>query len=196
MGLNLTRATLRATLTYPWTYGKRQPDPKSGEPINRKLSLLNTRRATQRVVEFSGPLKAELMDWADDLWYSVRDVEDFYRAGLVPLHLLRPKVRGKGSDDPERERLLQYVWAREDRICELKQVTEQELDNTFRQLMTAYFRIEGAYDGTRDPRARLRTFTSSLVNRYINEVSLDAREGQTTLKIDELKSKELAILKH
>jgi hypothetical protein len=44
---------------------------------------------------------------------------------------------------------------RKDRTSELKQVTEQELDNTFRQLMTAYFRIEGAYDGTRDQRAQL-----------------------------------------
>jgi hypothetical protein len=112
------------------------------------------------------------------------------------LHLLRPKVDGRGSDDPERERFLKYVWARKDRISEPKQVTEQERDNTFRQLITAYFRIEGAYDGTRDQRARLRTFTSSLVNRYINGVSLDEREGQTTLKIDELESKELAILKH
>ena len=60
------------------------------------------------------------------------------------MHLLRPKVDGKGSDDPERERFLKYVWARKDRISELKQVTEQELDNTFRQLMTAYFRKVGA----------------------------------------------------
>jgi hypothetical protein len=42
----------------------------------------------------------------------------------------------------------------------------------------------------------LRTFTSSLVNRYIKGVSRDEREGQTTLKIGELKSKELAILRH
>ena len=135
------------------------------------------------------------MDWADDLTYSVHDVEDFYRAGLIPLHLLRPKVDGKGLDDPERERFLKYVWSRKERIGELKQVGEQELDNTFRELMAAHFRIESVYDGTRDQRARLRTFTSNLVNRYINGVSLEGKEGQAALNIDALKKKELAILK-
>ena len=197
MGLNLTRATLRAILKYPWTYGK------------RPLEYQNKWGAYQSEIQSfdhatgnpnGGPVakspEAELMDWADDLTYSVHDVEDFYRAGLIPLHLLRPKMDGKGPDDPERERFLKYVWSRKERISDLKHVDEQELDKTFRELMTAYFRIESVYDGTRDQRARLRTFTSNLVNRYINGVSLENNtEGQAALKIDALKKKELAILK-
>jgi dGTPase len=196
MGLNLTRGTLRAILKYPWTYGKRpQEYPKKWGAYQSEIEPFEHATGDAKGGPVPRSPESRLMEWADDLTYSVHDVEDFYRAGLIPLHLLRPKVDGKGSDDPERERFLKYVWARKDRISELRQVTEQELDNTFRQLMTAYFRIEGAYDGTRDQRARLRTFTSSLVNRYINGVSLDEREGETNLKIDELKSKELAILK-
>lgn len=38
--------------------------------------------------------EAELMDWADDLTYAIHDVEDCYRAGLIPLHLLRPPQKG------------------------------------------------------------------------------------------------------
>ena len=28
------------------------------------------------------------MNWADDVTYAVHDVEDFYRAGIVPIQLL------------------------------------------------------------------------------------------------------------
>src|SRR5216684_8518388 len=70
---------------------------------------------------------AELMDWADDLTYSVHDVEDFYRAGLIPLHLLRPGIDRKVAD-PERDRFLDYVWSRKDGISELKETSRDELD--------------------------------------------------------------------
>lgn len=196
MGLNLTRATLRAILKYPWTYGKRpQEYPNKWGAYQSEIESFEHATGDAKGGPVSRSPESWLMDWADDLTYSVHDVEDFYRAGLIPLHLLRPKVDGKGADDPERERFLRYVWSRKDRISDLKQISEQELDNILRQLMAAYFRIESAYDGTRLQRARLRTFTSNLVNRYINGVSLEDKDGLPALKIDEQKSKELAILK-
>ncbi len=195
-GLNLTRATLRAILKYPWTYGKRPPEyPRKWGAYQSEIRSFEHATGDANGGPVPKSAESRLMDWADDLTYSVHDVEDFYRAGLIPLHLLRPKADGKGSDDPERDRFLKYVVSRKDRIDELKEVSEQELDNTFRELMAAYFRIESAYDGTRDQRARLRTFTSNLVNRYINGISLEEKEGQATLTVDALKSKELAILK-
>jgi len=33
-------------------------------------------------------LETEIMDWADDITYAVHDLEDFYRAGLIPLPIL------------------------------------------------------------------------------------------------------------
>jgi dGTPase len=195
MGLNLTRATLRAILKYPWTYGRRPPEyPNKWGAYQSEIRSFEHATGDGNGGPVQKSPEAGLMDWADDLTYSVHDVEDFYRAGLIPLHLLRPKGE-KGSDDPEREQFLKYVWSRKDKIGELKELSEAELDNTFRQLGILFFRLESAYDGTRDQRARLRTFTSGLVNRYINGVSLEEKEGRPTLNPDELKSRELAILK-
>jgi dGTP triphosphohydrolase len=47
------------------------------------------------------------MDWADDVTYSVHDIEDFYRAGRLPLHLLS-KVR----DTAERVAFFENVFQR------------------------------------------------------------------------------------
>jgi len=71
-GLDLTRATLAATLKYPWTRDKN--DPKK----TKKWSVYNSE---QDDFEFARTLnrgekktlEAELMDWADDIAYSVHD---------------------------------------------------------------------------------------------------------------------------
>lgn len=194
-GLNLTRGTLRAILKYPWTYKKRPKDKqeKWGAYQSEIASFIF---ATGN--KDGGPVPrsaaAELMDWSDDLTYAVHDVEDFYRAGLIPLQLMRPSEEGKRSD-PERDRFLQYIWDRRERISELKDTTQQELDRIFADLIFAHFTINRPYDGTREQRGRLRTFTSGLVNRYINGLTLDMVDGSIVARIDPGQKKEIAILK-
>lgn len=135
------------------------------------------------------------MDWSDDLTYSVHDVEDFYRAGLIPLHLLRPPADKTCPDSWERQEFLRYVWSRREKIPELDGLSQQSLDLMFAQLMAAHFRIDSPYDATREQRARLRTFTSSLVNRYINGSSLVPESNGVTLRFNQNLRTELAILK-
>jgi dGTPase len=199
-GLNLTRATLRAILKYPWTYEVRPPDPSDQGKKKNKWGAYRTESAAFRHAtgELTGPVprcaEAEIMDWADDLTYSVHDVEDFYRAGLIPLHSLRPAAKGAPASS-ERQRFLDYVWYRKDRVEELENLSQQDIDSMFRELIFATFTLDGPYEGTRNQRASLRTFTSNLVDRYINGLKLcDGTKNGVVEKDQQLKA-EVALLK-
>lgn len=92
-GLDLTRRTLNGLLKYPWGFSD---DPAS--KANRKWGYYDGDGDAFRFAR-PGPdaspgdpearcLEAEIMDWADDLTYAVHDLDDFFRAGLIPLDRL------------------------------------------------------------------------------------------------------------
>jgi dGTPase len=199
-GLNLTRATLRGILKYPWAFPKR-PVGAGGQ----RKKKWGAYAADAKPFEFAtggadgGPaeksVEAELMDWSDDLTYAIHDVEDFYRAGLIPLHLMNQPDETQGSGK-ERLRFLKYVYSHRDEIPELKNVTEADLGKILVNVLLPVFTLEGPYEGTRDDRARLRIFTSRMVHRYINAPQLfDAGNKQVKVKVEDEYRKEIALLK-
>jgi dGTPase len=95
-GLNLTRATLDAACKYPWPRSDR--DPVKYGVYADDLPVFTWIR--EGAADRSRSLETQIMDWADDVAYSVHDLEDGVRAGLVDLHRL--------EDAGERAELVAY----------------------------------------------------------------------------------------
>ncbi|TDD31244.1 deoxyguanosinetriphosphate triphosphohydrolase [Nonomuraea terrae] len=88
-GLNLTRAVLDASIKYPWTRG--DGSPKFGV-YDDDLPVFRWVREGAREGRVS--FEAQIMDWADDVAYSVHDLEDALHSGhVVPEALLSPAER-------------------------------------------------------------------------------------------------------
>lgn len=87
-GLNLTRATLNATLKYPWLRATEGKENQKWGAYFSEIEELEWARETNSSQPKKRCVEAEIMDWADDVAYSIHDLEDFFRAGLVPLHEL------------------------------------------------------------------------------------------------------------
>ncbi|HEY9521664.1 MAG TPA: deoxyguanosinetriphosphate triphosphohydrolase, partial [Thermopolyspora sp.] len=92
-GLNLTRATLDSACKYPWPKGG---DPRGGVRYGVYEDDLPVFRWIRRGAR-PGRLRfeAQVMDWADDVAYSVHDLEDALHSGYVTLDML---------DDPGQRR--------------------------------------------------------------------------------------------
>jgi dGTPase len=101
-GLNLTRATLNAVLKYPWARDLINTKSKK----HRKFGYYSSEQEDFKFArdgfkpdpaETSGRgLEAQLMDYADEVTYSIHDFEDFYRAGLIPVAALQRDEREFG----------------------------------------------------------------------------------------------------
>jgi dGTPase len=202
-GLDLTRATLNAILKYPWS---KQPtgyeSEKWGVYDTENRQFDDAREAAP--YKNSKTLEAELMDWADDVAYAVYDLDDFYRAGLIPLDRLLER------SDRHFEALFKNIEARWKRrrmpVTDLPAYKTQ-FDKLLKLLSTRH-PLQDAYSGTRAQRAALRDVTSFLVNRCAGAVELAAVDsvpakaddsglirGPKPLLIQEEVKMEVAILK-
>ena len=157
-GLNLTRAGMDAACKYPWT--KTNPDGT----VNRKYGAYdedahilawlreghpthNGRPSTDKCIE------AQVMDWADDIAYSVHDVED----GII-----------------SRRISLQVLWD----LVELAQLADKgatAFGGTADELLEAADSLRnldiinaiGTFDYSLRSYVSLKNMTSELVGRYV-----------------------------
>jgi dGTPase len=171
-GLDLTRATLCAVLKYPWLKDENPKKPNKWGAYSSESDELQFARELYPN-GFEQCTEAFLMDIADDITYCVHDLEDFYRAGRIPLHLLA----AEGS------REVDYFF--EDMVERLKSNGDESIDSRkdmlkllFRELLFTTFPATQPYRGSQSQRAGLRNFTGTLIARYINGVSLTMQGGR------------------
>ena len=158
-GLNLTRATLDATLKYPWL----------ARPADAKYGAYADDRAAFSWIRAGAPdrrpcLEAQVMDWADDVAYSVHDLEDGLHAGMVTLSQLR--------DEGERQAVAELTAAM---YCDPGSVEVAELADVFAALLRLPCWPAG-YDGGPAAVAGLKNLTSELIGRLC-EAAMDATLG-------------------
>lgn len=162
VGLNLTRATLDAVVKYPWgnldgPYGK---DGKPSKKFNYYAADAEAfawirsgqgegREGRERCVE------AQMMDLADDIAYSVHDVEDAIVRGFLPPEKLR--------DGAQREEIIA------DTLSWYGSASVERLNAAFERLLRDEAWPE-RFTGSMADLAGLKDLTSDLIGRFISHV--------------------------
>ena len=150
-GLNLTRASLDASCKYPW---QRKPGQRKFGVYEDDLPVFTWLR--QAGHDERKCLEAQVMDWADDVAYSVHDVED----GIHGYYL---SLRTLVADPAERDELCRDVAGTysDESLDELRAALDQLLADP---VVTDV----AAYDGTYAAQVGLKRMTSVLTGRFVS----------------------------
>lgn len=181
-GLNLTRATLAGMLKYPWLRHPSGFESRKWGAYTSERNELEWARTASPEHGHTKSLEAAIMDWADDIAYSVHDIEDFYKAGLIPL------------DRIFADRELQNAFI-ESEIKRPRQGNTDAgaLERAFDELRPL---VPTMYDGSSLHRAQLKQFSSQLVSRYIAAVTFIPGEiGERSIAVDSSIRNQVALLK-
>ena len=155
VGLNLTRASLDAVTKYPWaqTTGQR----KYGV-YHEDLEIFSWMRQSCQVSQRC--LEAQVMDWSDDVSYSVHDLEDALVAGQI-------QVSNFEKDLPSLHQVM---------------VNDYAVDASAQEAISALSRMQSlscwptSFDGSHRSLARIKDLTSQLIGRFVLAAEVETRK--------------------
>jgi dGTPase len=155
LGLNLTRASLDSATKYPWP---RSVNLNKFGVYDDDLTIFNWVRngAPEGVQSF----EAQIMDWSDDVAYSVHDLEDALVSGQVKLHDLK-------NDLSEIHKIATNNYMSGISLAE----AEDALKNL--QQLSCWPKD---YDGSHRSLARLKDLASQLVGRFALAAERETRD--------------------
>lgn len=156
-GLNLSRASLDSAIKYPWP---RRADTGKFNVYADDLPAFDWVR--QGAVAGKRCLEAQVMDWADDVAYSVHDIEDALYSGFIT-----PSQLGLGQAPDAVVAAAQQVYAPD--------LTEGDVQQAMVRL-AAQVRWPSKFDSTARALAGLKQITSALISRFTNTAVAATRE--------------------
>ncbi|GGC71771.1 deoxyguanosinetriphosphate triphosphohydrolase [Hoyosella rhizosphaerae] len=158
VGLNLTRASLDAAVKYPWT--RRVGSRKFGAYDDDAAAMTWLRKGAPGNKR---SLETQIMDWSDDVAYSVHDVEDGVIEGRLSLAALT---------DPTEQKELAAFGMREFHFADGEILIEAAKRLAAMPVVSAV----GEYDGSMTSSVALKTLTSELVGRFASAAITGTRE--------------------
>jgi len=182
-GLDLTRATRAAILKYPWLYNGNPPDKspeKFGAYKSDEQDWLEACAGREMGI---ASLEAQIMDHADAVTYSVHDLDDFYRAGLIPLENVCASFAGE--------------W--EEFVKASKGKRHAELIDDQKSGVAQWFNLLYAtdpYRGFSHQRAALQARASQAITRFVQRVEVSFEGANPRLNVPEEAGVSMAFMQH
>jgi dGTPase len=159
-GLGLSDETLNAVLKYPWLREDLHKDAKKWNAYLTERAVFEKARAGFDDERQS--LAAAVMDWADDVTYAVHDLEDFIRAGRIPL----ARLVAEGQE------LQDFLMAASDKLAGRPWFDRRLATRVFTGTLRGFLAGSAYYRGDHGDRAVLQRMSGQLIDRFVSSARI------------------------
>jgi dGTPase len=159
-GLNLTRATLDASCKYPW--GRESGKAETGGDYSVKFGFYQDDKEVFEFLRFGATplqkcIEAEVMDFADDVAYSVHDFEDAVVSGYVDL----AQLNESGSDEALLQKIAQWDGS---------ELSLGDFESALSRLRSNSYWLT-SHSGEMSDQATLKNLTSALIGSFVRRTT-------------------------